>query len=105
MSNKLNIENVKRISNRIVRTLEEKNKLYGDSLFCQKEFGLYVRMFDKFRRITNIINSYSEKYPSYTKEEIEAIVNSLIDIVGYSLAWLSLYFDSILLEKELESKL
>lgn len=105
MSSELNIEDVKQIANKVIKTLENKNKLYGNSLFYQQEFGIYVRMFDKFRRISNIIDRYSEKYPNYTEEEKEVIANSLIDIVGYALSWISLFLTTDSSTKELESKL
>lgn len=85
---------LKRTANNIASFVIDKNKLYGDSLLQQREFGIYVRMNDKFTRIKNIIDRYAVKYPEYTDKEINTIVNSLTDIIGYALLWLNILDDN-----------
>jgi len=80
------------IVNDIVTTIENKNKLYGESILTHREFGIYVRMVDKFKRIQNIIDKYEEKYPKYTDEELDVINDALVDIIGYALLWLYYYY-------------
>jgi len=79
------------ITNKIVDMIENKNKIYGESILSHREFGIYVRMCDKFRRIQNIIDRYEVKYPEYTNEELDVINDALMDIIGYALLWLYYY--------------
>ena len=92
---------LKKIAEKIINILMEKNKTYGNSLFEQGDFGVYVRASDKFSRIKNIINNHKEKYPEYTEQEKTAIANSLIDIVGYCLSWIFEFVDNNIVENEL----
>lgn len=83
--------NIRNLANNIIDTIERKNKIYGESILSHKEFGIYVRMCDKFKRIQNIIDRYEIKYPEYTDEELEIINDALLDIIGYALLWLYYY--------------
>ena len=77
-------EKLKEISDLIVELLMGKNRLYNDSMFKLGEAGLFVRMFDKVERLKNVIWDNPEKFEDEEKQTV--IINSLIDLVGYSLA-------------------
>lgn len=94
-------EKLAKIANGIIWLVMEKNSTYGNSLFDQGEYGLFLRVSDKYNRIQNIIGRYVEKNHEYTEKEQTAIINALIDIVGYALGWLSEFGNKKIIEKEL----
>jgi hypothetical protein len=97
----LNKEKLEKVANGIIDLVMEKNETYENSLFDQGEYGIFLRVSDKYKRISNIIGRYDVKTPDYTMKEKDAIANALIDIVGYCIGWLSEFVDDKLLENEL----
>jgi len=94
-------EKLEKIANGIIVLVMEKNETYGSSLFDQGEYGLFLRVSDKYKRISNIVDRYNMKKPEYTEKERIAIANALIDIVGYALGWLSEFVSEKRIEKEI----
>jgi hypothetical protein len=82
---------LKEISSLIIELLIRKNELYNDSMFKFGELGLFMRIYDKTSRLKNILWDNPDKFTKGEKDKI--ILNSVIDILGYSLAWLCEFID------------
>ena len=50
-----------------------------------------MRMFDKMSRLKNVLWNNSDKFSKEEKDEI--ILNSIVDVSGYCLGWLSEFID------------
>jgi hypothetical protein len=60
-------------------------------MFQFEELGLFMRIYDKTSRLKNILWDNPDKFTKEEKNKI--ILNSVADIIGYSLAWLSEFTD------------
>lgn len=73
----------KSYTDRLAKTLQEKNNAYGDSFTKSvDDFGktvIAVRLSDKFNRICNLIKRGEDK------ENDESLADTLLDNAGYSI--------------------
>ena len=70
-------------TNHLAKTLQEKNKAYGDSFTKSVDkYGLSVigvRLSDKYNRIEHLITNHE------LKENDESLEDTLLDLAGYSI--------------------
>lgn len=73
----------KKYTDHLAKTLQEKNKAYGDSFTKSvDDYGLKVigiRLSDKYNRIKHLVNN------SELKENDESLEDTLLDMAGYSI--------------------
>ena len=86
----MNENNLKKVSDAVISMILKKNRLYNNSLLEFKEKGIFIRMYDKVSRLKNIYDN-PDKFNIVEKNKI--ILNSVSDLLGYSLIWLTEFID------------
>ena len=86
----MNENNLKQVSDTIISMIIKKNRLYNNSVFEFGNKGIFIRLFDKVMRLKNIYDNPDK----FNEEDINKIIlNSVSDILGYSLIWLAEFID------------
>ena len=92
----MNEEKFSKIVKHIGKTVIKKNEMYGSSVFKYGQFGIIIRILDKFERMKHIVFAASKVYYDENEkfniemdlEYEEALIITIMDICGYCLLWM-----------------